>query len=80
MSSMKIHIAKVNGVLWSGEAESLTAPGAEGRLMVLQGHMPFVTTLAPGKLVVKQEGKEVFSHDIDRGVLEVTGTSATVLL
>jgi hypothetical protein len=29
---------------------------------------------------LKREGSEVFSHGIDRGVLEVTGTSATVLL
>ena len=78
---MLIHIAKVNGILWSGEAKELTAPALEGEVTVLKGHVPLVTTLRPGRLVVRdQGGSEVFTHDVTRGVLEVTGTSATVLL
>ena len=77
---MQIHIAKVNGVLWSGEAERLTAPAVEGEVTILRGHVPLVTTLRPGRLMVKQGSDVLFTHDIEHGVLEVTGTSATVLL
>lgn len=77
---MLIHIAKVNGVLWSGDARELTAPAREGEVTVLMGHVPLVTTLRPGRLVVRDQSGELFTHDVDRGVLEVTGTSATVLL
>ncbi len=77
---MKIHIAKVNGVLWSGEAQALTAPAAEGEVTILQGHVPFVTTLKPGTLSVRHGAEDVFVHEVERGVLEVTGESATVLL
>jgi len=80
MSTMKIHIAHVNGVLYSDEADSVSVPGSEGRLTVLQEHMPFVTTLTSGHLVVKKGGKEVFTHEVNSGILEVTGKTATVLL
>ncbi len=77
---MYIHIAKTNGVLWSGEATALVAPGSEGEITALPNHIPLVTTLRPGRLVVKQDGAEVFTHDVTRGVLEVTPEGATVLL
>jgi len=77
---MKIHIAKVNGILFSGEADSITAPGVEGEMMALPHHVPLVTNLKAGRLVVKKDGAEIFIHTCERGVLEVTAESATVLL
>lgn len=76
---MQIHIAKVNGVLYSGEAESLTAPGEAGEVTILANHVPLVTNLKPGRLTVhKSDGDEVFK--IEKGILEVTAEGATVLL
>jgi F-type H+-transporting ATPase subunit epsilon len=76
---MHVHIAQVNGVLWSGEADSLTAPGSDGELTILPRHIPLVTTLRPGRITVRASGKEeVF--EVERGVLEVSKTGATVLL
>ncbi len=78
---MLIHIAKVNGVLWSGDAKELTAPALEGEVTVLRGHVPFVTTLRPGRLVVRDDiHAELFTHEVTKGILEVTGQSATILL
>lgn len=77
---MQVHIAKVNGILWSGEADALVAPAAEGEVTILMHHVPLVTTLKPGRLIVKADGKDLFVHEVTRGVLEVTGASATVLL
>ncbi len=77
---MQVHIAKVNGILFHGDAESLTAPGVEGELSILGGHVPLVTTLKSGRVVVRKGGEEVFVREVDHGILEVTGGSATVLL
>jgi len=75
-----IHIAKTNGVLFSGEADSITAPGVEGELTALPHHVPLVTNLQKGRLIVKKGDEEVFVHDVEKGVLEVTPEGATVLL
>lgn len=76
---MQVHIAKVNGILWSGEAQSLTVPGSEGEMTILAGHIPLASALKPGRITVRSvHGEEHF--DIADGVLEVTQTGATVLL
>lgn len=77
---MQVFIVKVNGIFWSGTASSITAPGAEGQLTILPNHVPLVTALTAGRLVVKKDGKEVFTQTVEDGVLEVTGKSVTVLL
>ncbi len=77
---MQIHIARVNGILYHGDADALTVPGVEGELTVLKGHVPIVTTLKPGRLVILRDGEEVFTHEVAHGILEVTGSAATVLL
>jgi F-type H+-transporting ATPase subunit epsilon len=77
---MKVHIAKTNGILYSGEIDSLTAPTATGILTILPNHMPLVTVLREGRLVVRKDDEEVFVHDVKTGVLEITGESATILI
>ena len=77
---MLVHIAKTNGVLFSGEADSLTAPASEGEVTILPHHTPIASILRPGHLTVKKGGVVVFEHDIENGILEVTPESATVLL
>ena len=77
---MLVHIAKTNGVLYSEEADSLTAPAIEGQVTILPHHAALATILVKGRLIVKKEGKEVFEHDVEKGILEVTPESATVLL
>jgi F-type H+-transporting ATPase subunit epsilon len=76
---MRIHIAKVNEVLWSGEAVSVTLPGSEGELTILPNHSPLATELKSGRITVRTvEGEKIF--DIDGGVLEVDKKGVTVLL
>ncbi len=77
---MEVNIVKVNGIFWSGKADSVTAPTVDGEVTVLPNHIPLVTTLGIGRIVVKNGDKEEFTHDVDHGVLEVTGKRVTVLL
>jgi F-type H+-transporting ATPase subunit epsilon len=76
---MKIVIAKVDETYFDGEAESLTVPGTGGELTIMGNHMPLITTLKEGTLVLRTaEGVKEFP--IQSGVLEVRAEGATVLL
>lgn len=77
---MHVHIAKVNGILFSGTAEALIVPGSEGELTILTHHVPLVTALRAGHIIVRSKGAVLFTHPITHGILEVTPTEATVLL
>ncbi len=86
---MPITVAQVDGLLFEGVADALTVPGAEGELTVYVGHEPFVTTLKPGRVIIRgirsssvapkhtEDGQCVLA--CEGGILEVTGESATVI-
>ena len=79
---MRVVIAKVDHVFFEGEAQSLTAPGAEGEMTVLGEHEPLITTLRPGHIVVRAQelpgGKQFF--DVAGGIMEVRRDGVTVIL
>ncbi|HBH71512.1 MAG TPA: hypothetical protein DDX26_01465 [Candidatus Yonathbacteria bacterium] len=77
---MKLTIAKVDEVLFKGEAASLSCTGSMGDLTILPHHTPLVTPLKRGTLkVIDSEGKESIFTAND-GVLEVGGNEVTVIL
>jgi F-type H+-transporting ATPase subunit epsilon len=76
---MHVHIAQVNSVLYNGQATALTVPGVEGEMTILPHHEALISTLKAGLVTVQFEGgNEVFT--IAKGLLEVSGNKATVLL
>ena len=78
---MKVVIAKVDEVLFEGDAYSLTVPGADGEMTVLGHHMPLITTLKQGVVSVRTApNAEPQTFPISGGVLEVRSDGATVIL
>ncbi len=78
---MHIVIAKVDEVFYNGEAYSLTAPGTDGEMTILSEHMPLITTLKPGEILVREEaGSEPKRFPVISGVLEIRHDGATVIL
>ncbi len=78
---MHVVIAKVDEVLFDGEAYSLTVPGAEGEMTILAEHEPLITTLKAGEARVRlgaNDEPQLFA--IEGGVLEVRHDGATVIL
>jgi F-type H+-transporting ATPase subunit epsilon len=76
---MQVVIAKVDEVLFEGQADSLTVPGSAGEMTVLGHHMPLVTTLKAGEILVRVGGDEK-RFAVTGGVLEVRSDGATVIL
>ena len=76
---MKLTISKIDKILFSGDAESVTVPGSAGEMTILAHHMPLITTLKPGKVIVKRKEGDAKEYPITAGFLEV-GKSETVIL
>ena len=78
---MHVVIAKVDEVLFEGEARSITVPGTEGEMTVLGHHEPLISTLKPGTITVRISEQAIpREFPIDGGVLEVRADGATVIL
>ncbi len=78
---MHLVIAKVDEVLFEGEAYSLTIPATAGEMTVLGHHEPLITTLKAGEARVHlAAGDNPKLFAISGGVLEVRADGATVIL
>lgn len=78
---MNVVIAKVDEVLYRGEAYSLTVPAVAGEMTVLSHHEPIITTLRAGDARVKATATaDPQIIPIKGGVLEVNSSGATVIL
>lgn len=78
---MHVVIAKVDEVLFEGEAYSLTVPGTAGEMTVLSHHEPLISTLKAGQARVHvAAGDEPKLFPISGGILEVRAGGATVIL
>ncbi|MDD9912664.1 MAG: ATP synthase F1 subunit epsilon [Alphaproteobacteria bacterium] len=56
------------------------APGSQGDLGVLPGHMPLIATLKEtGTVMIRDEEGQETTYDVSGGFMEITPTSVTVL-
>jgi F-type H+-transporting ATPase subunit epsilon len=66
---MQLEIITPDKKVYSGEASSVSVPGANGRFEMLQNHAPIISTLLNGKVKIKdKEGVKEF--DVKGGVVE----------
>lgn len=72
-------IAKLDEVLFRGQANEVTLPTEEGEIAVLAHHMPLVTLLKAGTIIVKYADKEE-QFSIQGGTAEINQKEATVLV
>jgi F-type H+-transporting ATPase subunit epsilon len=76
----ELTIARVDGILFSGEAVGVIVPGVEGEMTILSDHAPLISPLRAGTLtVIKTDGSREF-FPIETGTLEVSDNQTTVLL
>lgn len=78
MPTFHFEIATPERVVYSDDVESVTAPTVDGEITVLAHHLPLVTVLKSGELVIKK-GNDVHPYAIGGGFLEMDGTKLTVL-
>lgn len=67
--------------IFDGEAEQITVPSVDGQLTVLTHHLPLITLLTQGEILIKKSGqKEIFRTQIKKGFLEVNPQKTIVLI
>jgi F-type H+-transporting ATPase subunit epsilon len=80
MDKLKLEILTPNGVIYNGEALSVTLPGEEGEFGVLAEHSSLTTLLEAGVIDIEKEDKSVESVLINWGVVQVDEKKVIVLV
>lgn len=58
MAPFPFELVSPERLLFSGEVDSVVAPGIEGEFTVLKDHAPFMTTLKPGWVRIAGAGRD----------------------
>ena len=80
MNTLKLEILTPNGLIFDGEAVSVTLPGEEGEFGVLADHSSISTLLEAGVIDIEKEDKSVESVLINWGVVNVDEEKVIVLV
>lgn len=70
MNQLSIEIITPERTLFKGTVDTATIPTSEGEITVLPHHIPLVSVLAPGELILKKDGKET-SIAVSTGFIQV---------
>lgn len=76
---INLTIANVESVLFHGEALSITLSGSEGEMTVLPNHMPLVSGLKNGTIIVRNR-EQVSEFNIEKGVIKISKDEVLILV
>lgn len=75
---IKLQIVTPDEVTYSDVVDMVTLPGSEGQLGVYPNHVPLVTKLVPGEVIVLKDGKESYLV-IGEGFARITADTVAIL-
>lgn len=75
---LKLEIVTPDGTAYSEDVEMVTVPGVEGQLGIYPNHVPVMTQLVPGEIIVQKGGHDHFLA-VGEGLVEITGDHVAIL-
>ena len=77
-ATLKLDVVTPEAVTFSGDVEMVTLPAVEGEMGVYPQHVPLMTQIVPGELILRREGRDT-SLVVGDGFVEITSDHVAVL-
>ncbi|MBP1688697.1 MAG: atpC [Deltaproteobacteria bacterium] len=77
-STLKLEIVTPEGPVYSEDVELVTLPGVAGQFGVYPQHVPLMTQMEPGEIIVRKDGRDTF-FATGVGLIEVAATRVSIL-
>ena len=77
-NTLRLNIVTPDATVYSEDVDMVTLPGVEGQLGILPMHIPLMTEMVPGEIIVRKNGKDRFLA-VGGGLIEVTGDRVAIL-
>jgi F-type H+-transporting ATPase subunit epsilon len=76
--TLKLEIVTPQGTVISEDVEMVTLPGIEGQLGIYPNHVPLITPIEPGEIIVTSGGRDRFLA-VGDGLAEISRTQVSVI-
>lgn len=77
-ATLKLEIITPEATTFSENVDMVTLPGVEGEMGIYPQHVPLMTRVVPGEVIVRQGSKE-FSLVIGEGFVEISPIRVAIL-
>ena len=77
-NTLKLEIVTQDAVAFSEAVDMVTLPGVEGQMGILPQHVPLMTHMVPGEMIVRKNGQDRFLA-VGEGFVEITGDKVSIL-
>jgi len=77
-ATLKLEIVTPEAKTYSEDVEMVTLPAVEGEMGIYPQHVPILTQINAGEVIVRKEGRDYFLA-IGEGFVEITGDRVAIL-
>src|SRR6266705_4574618 len=77
-ATLKLEIVTPAGTVYAEDVERVTLPGVAGQLGIYPRHVPLITQMVPGEMIVRKDGRDLFVAT-GEGLIEVTANRVAIL-
>jgi len=78
VDTLKLEIVTPDGMVYSEDVDMVTLPGVEGQMGIFPHHVPLMTQMLPGEIIVGKRGQDYFLA-VGEGLIEISGDHVAVL-
>jgi len=76
--TLKLEIVTPDAIVFSDDVQMVTMPAVDGQIGVYPHHVPLLTQVVPGEMIVRKDGRESFLA-IGEGLVLVTGDRVAIV-
>jgi len=77
-NTLKLEIVTPEGTAYSEDVEMVTLPSVAGQMGILPQHVPLISQMVPGEMIVRKDGRDLFVAT-GEGLIEVTANRVAIL-
>jgi F-type H+-transporting ATPase subunit epsilon len=77
-ATLKLEIVTPEAKTYSEDVEMVTLPGVEGEMGIYPQHVPLLTQVSAGEVIVRKGGQDYFVA-VGEGFVEITGERVAIL-
>src|SRR5262249_61606303 len=78
MSTLRLEIVTPDAVVYSEDVDMVTLPAVDGQIGILPMHVPLMTQMVPGEMIVRKSGQDR-SLAVGEGFVEITNDHVAIL-
>jgi F-type H+-transporting ATPase subunit epsilon len=77
-ATLKLEIVTPDAVVYSEDVNMVTLPAIEGQIGIYPLHIPLLTQIVPGEIIVLKDGHESFLA-VGEGIVEITSNRVAIV-